>query len=153
MGAPRINLVTLGVRDLDRSRTFYEALGFVRSPASQDGIAFYEAVGVVLALFGRSALADDAGVNDVPTGFPAVTLAWNVASEAEADAAMAHARECGATVTKPLERVFWGGYSGYFADPDGHLWEIAHNPFAAIDADGRLRLPTGDKGDGEAGAA
>jgi catechol 2,3-dioxygenase-like lactoylglutathione lyase family enzyme len=143
VGAPRISLVTLGVRDLDRARRFYEDLGFVRAPASQDGIAFYEAAGVVLALFGRAALAEDAGADDEPTGFASVALAWNVGSEAEADAAMARAVGCGARILKPLQRVFWGGYSGYFADPDGHLWEVAYNPFCTIDADGRLRLPLG----------
>lgn len=143
MNAPRINLVTLGVRDLGRAQAFYEALGFTRSPASQAGVAFYQAGGVVLSLFGRSDLAADAGVTDTATGFAAVTLAWNVESEAAVGRAMARAAACGAQVIKPAQRAFWGGYLGYFADPDGHLWEVAHNPFFPLDAEGRMTLPDG----------
>lgn len=143
MGAPRINLVTLGVRDLARARAFYEALGFVRSAASQDSVAFYEAGGVVLALFGRADLAKDAGVTDAPTGFAAISLAWNVESEALVDAALARAETCGARLAKPAGRAFWGGYLGYFSDPDGHLWEVAYNPFFPLDAEGRMTLPGG----------
>lgn len=138
---PRITLVTLGVADLAAARAFYEALGFVASSASTPTVAFYEAGGVALGLFGRTSLAEDAKVPDTPTGFSAVTLAWNVASEAEADQVMAHAAACGARLLKPAQKVFWGGYSGYFADPDGHLWEVAYNPFFPRDADGRMQLP------------
>lgn len=147
MGAPRINLVTLGVRDLATACAFYEKLGFVRSSASQDAVAFYDAGGVVLALFGRASLAEDAVVDDTPTGFAAVTLAWNVESEAAADAAMARALASGARITKPAQRVFWGGYSGYFEDPDGHLWEVAFNPYFPLDPAGRLTLPDSAGGD------
>jgi catechol 2,3-dioxygenase-like lactoylglutathione lyase family enzyme len=141
--APRINLVTLGVADLVASRAFYEALGFIASGASNENVVFCDAGGVVLGLFGRHALAEDAMVPDGAAGFAAVTLAWNVETEAAVDAVMAHAMSCGARITKPAQRVFWGGYSGYFADPDGHLWEVAHNPFFPLDRNGRIELPPG----------
>ena len=97
--------------------------------------------GVALALFDRVQLADDATVAPAGDGFRAVTLAHNVASEAEVDAALAHAESSGARIVKPAAKVFWGGYSGYFSDPDGHLWEVAHNPFITLDSQGRLVLP------------
>jgi catechol 2,3-dioxygenase-like lactoylglutathione lyase family enzyme len=143
MGTPRLNLVTLGVRDMARARAFYGGLGFKASPASQDGVTFFEAGGVILSLFGRSDLASDAAVSDTPTGFAAIALAWNVESEAAVDDALARAVNVGARITKSAQRAFWGGYSGYFSDPDGHLWEIAYNPFFPLDADGHLTLPSG----------
>jgi len=143
MDAPRINLVTLGVRDLVVAQAFYEALGYERSAASQEGVAFYQAGGVVLALFGRAALAVDAGIVDAPTGFAVISLAWNVESEAAVDRAMARAAACGARIVKPADRAFWGGYLGYFSDPDGHLWEVAYNPSFPLDAEGRVILPGG----------
>lgn len=140
--ARRINLVTLGVLDLATSIGFYERLGWRRSQeASQEGIAFLDLNGIILALFSRRALAQDAGVEDTPPGFSGVTLAINLASEAEVDAAFAEAKAAGAAITKPPQKVFWGGYSGYFSDPDGHLWEIAHNPFFPLDNAGRIVLP------------
>lgn len=138
---PRLSLITLGVADIARSRRFYEALGFVASSASQPEVTFFQLGGIGLALFGRTALAEDAHVDDGVPGFSGVTLAHNCRSEAEVDAVFAHAIGCGATVKKRPEKVFWGGYSGYFADPDGHLWEVAHNPFFPLDAEGRLQLP------------
>ncbi len=138
---PRINIITLGVDDVPASRAFYERLGFVASGDSNASVAFFDAGGVVLALFGREALADDAHVANVPKGFGGVTVAWNVASDAEVEAALAKAVAAGAQLVKPGQKVFWGGFSGYFADPDGHLWEVAHNPFWPIDAAGRLQLP------------
>ena len=141
MPTPRISLITLGVTNMDRARRFYEALGFVASGASQPTVTFFRAGAVALGLFGRSDLAADAHVADRPTGFAAVALAWNVASEAEVDAALARAAACGAIILKPAEKVFWGGYAGYFADPDGHLWEIAHNPHSPNDAAGLMELP------------
>jgi catechol 2,3-dioxygenase-like lactoylglutathione lyase family enzyme len=141
MGTPRINLVTLGVRDMRKARAFYESLGLTPSPASQDGVAFYDVGGVVLSLFGRTDLAADAGLADVPTGFAAVALAWNVESEAAVDAAVARAANSGARIEQHPRKVFWGGYCGYFSDPDGHLWEVAYNPFFPLDADGHLTLP------------
>jgi predicted lactoylglutathione lyase len=143
MGTPRINLVTLGVRDMGKARAFYEALGFVPSPASQDGVTFYEAGSVILSLFGRSDLAADAGIADTPTGFAAISLAWNVESEAAVDDAMARATRSGGHLVKAAGKAFWGGYLGYFSDPDGHLWEVAYNPFFPLDTEGRLHLPNG----------
>jgi len=139
--APRLNIVTLGVSNVARSRRFYEALGWRASAASQESIVFFDLGGVVLALFDRVQLADDATVAPAGDGFRAVTLAHNVASEAEVDAALAHAESSGARIVKPAAKVFWGGYSGYFSDPDGHLWEVAHNPFTTLDSQGRLVLP------------
>ena len=139
--APRLNIVTLGVANVQKSRAFYEALGWRASSASRDSIAFFDLGGVVLALFNRENLADDATVAPAGDGFRAVTLAHNVESDAEVDAALAHAERSGARIVKPASKVFWGGYSGYFSDPDGHLWEVAHNPFISLDGEGRLQLP------------
>ena len=136
----RVTLVTLGVADVARSRAFYERLGFVASAASQESVAFFQLGGLVLGLYGRAALAEDAQVADDGHGFDGVTLAQNMRSRAEVDEALAFAVSCGARLAKPAQEVFWGGYSGYFADPDGHLWEIAHNPFFAMDDDGVVRL-------------
>jgi uncharacterized protein len=138
---PRLTLVTLGVADVARARQFYETLGFKASSASQDSVAFLTAGGVVLSLYGRAALAEDAQVDDVATGFAAITLAHNVRSEPEVAKVLAEAVAAGATLIKPAQKVFWGGTSGYFKDPDGHLWEVAHNPFFPFDSEGRLRLP------------
>lgn len=139
--APRLNIVTLGVANVPKARAFYESLGWRASAASQEAIAFFQLSGVVLGLFQRNALADDANVAPAGDGFRSVTLAHNVESEAEVDAALAHAEACGARLVKPATKVFWGGYSGYFADPDGHLWEVAYNPFFPFDEAGRLVLP------------
>jgi predicted lactoylglutathione lyase len=128
---PRLTLVTLGVADLPKARAFYEAWGWKASSAS----------GLALALFGRADLAQDAHVEDRPTGFAAITLAYNARSKEEADEVYALALKAGAKAIKPLQDVFWGGYSGYFADPDGHLWEVAWNPFFPLDEQGRLFLP------------
>lgn len=138
---PRLSVVTLGVEDVARARAFYEALGLVASSDSNPHVTFFEAGGVVLALFARCALAKDAQVADSAPGFSGVTLAWNVASPAEVDAVMAHAQSVGARIVKSACAAFWGGYHGYFADPDGHLWEVAHNPFWPMDDSGRIRLP------------
>lgn len=126
---PRISMITLGVRDLPRAIAFYEqGLGFPRldSPPS---VAFFTLNGTWLGLFGRDALAEDAQVSTTGSGFGAVALAHNVTSEAEVDAVLEQARQAGAEITKPGQTTFWGGYAGYFRDPDGHLWEVAHNPF------------------------
>lgn len=136
-----INIVTLGVADMRRARSFYEALGLVASGASQENVTFFQAGGTVLALFGRSELAEDANVADAPTGFAAVALAWNLDSQLAVDDAMQRAVALGARMVKPAQKVFWGGYSGYFADPEGHLWEVAFNPFFPRDAEGHLQLP------------
>lgn len=138
---PRLSLVTLGVGDVARARAFYERLGFRASPASQDTVTFFDAGGVVLALFGREALAADATVANGAAAFSGVALAHNVRSEHEVDLVLIEAKAAGGRVVKPGQKAFWGGYSGYFADPDGHLWEVAHNPFFPIDTDGRIVLP------------
>lgn len=139
---PRVNLVTLGVADVAASRAFYQRLGFTASPAGNEDVAFFDANGVVLAIFGHEALAADAHVEPHPrAGFRGVSLAWNAGDEAEVDAIFAHAIASGATLVKPPQKVFWGGYSGYFSDPDGHLWEVAHNPFFPLSEEGLIRLP------------
>jgi uncharacterized protein len=136
----RISLVTLGVADLDRSRTFYEALGWRGQEVEQT--VFFQAGGMAIVLWGRSMLADDAGVDDTDAGgFGGIALALNVRSPAEVDEIMAAARAAGAVVTKPAAETFYGGYAAYFADPDGHMWEIAHNPGFTLGVDGSLTLP------------
>jgi uncharacterized protein len=137
----RLSIVTLGVRDLGRSIAFYEALGWSRSSASQDTIAFFSLAGSVLGLYGWDALADDASVPPESTGFRGVTLAINCDSPEAVDAAVEAWVAAGGTVVKPPHKAFWGGYSGYVADPDGHLVELAHNPFFPIGDDGRVQLP------------
>ena len=137
----RINIVTLGVTDMKRARAFYEKLGWKASAASQEAVTFFQGNGTVLALFGRSALAHDANVADQPTGFAGVTLAYTADSKTDVDTVFAHALACGAKPLKQPQDVFWGGYSGYFADPDGHMWEVAWNPFFPHDAEGRILLP------------
>jgi hypothetical protein len=139
---PRINLVTLGVADVARARSFYERLGLRLSSASNEDVAFFDANGVVLSLFGHGPLAKDAGVQaSPPADFRGVTLAWNAANEAEVDRIFEHAVTCGARPVKSPQKVFWGGYSSYFADPDGHLWEAAFNPFFPLSNEGRVQLP------------
>ena len=138
---PRLSLVTLGVADVARARRFYEAMGFVASGASTDDVTFFSAGGAVLALWGRKALAEDAAVPDSAPGFSGVALAHNVASEGEVQAVLTEAVAAGGRIVKPAQRAFWGGLTGYFADPDGHLWEVAHNPGFALDAEGRIQLP------------
>jgi uncharacterized protein len=135
----RVSFITLGVADLPRARAFYERLGWKASPASQDSIVFFDLNGVVLGLFGRVDLAKDAGLPDSAPGFSGITLACNQRSEGAVDAVMIEAEAAGARILTPAAKVFWGGYRGYFADPDGHVWEVAHNPFAPIDAEGRVK--------------
>jgi predicted lactoylglutathione lyase len=138
---PRLTLVTLGVSDFACSKRFYEALGWRPSSASQNSVAFFDLNGVVLSLYPRHLLDEDAKVADFRPGFSGVTLAYNAESEAEVDRVFAHALQVGASEVKRPEEVFWGGYSGYFADPDGHLWEVAHNPFFPFDDDEKMVLP------------
>jgi uncharacterized protein len=125
---PKLSLVTLGVADVNRSRVFYEALGFTAMDVDSNEVTFFELDGVVLGLYGRQALAADAGVVADGTGFAGFTLAHNEPSVRDADRAFAEFVAAGATVVKHMEATNWGGYSGYVADLDGHLWEIAHNP-------------------------
>lgn len=138
----RISIITLGVADLARSRRFYvEGLGWRESSAGNEHVAFIDAGGVVLALFGRAALAEDMRVAAEGGGFSGFSLAHNVGSREAVDRVIAEAAALGATVLKPAQEAFWGGYSGYFADPDGHPWEVAHNPFFPLDEHGRVQLP------------
>lgn len=137
---PRITLITLGVASVPASRAFYERLGWRASGASEEGVAFFQLGPLVLALFGREALAEDAGVTVTAPGYSPVSLAQNLSSREEVDAAYATALAAGATPVKAPCPAFWGGYSGYFADPDGFLWELAHNPFFAFDAARQLVL-------------
>ena len=140
MTPQRVTLITLGVADLDRAKAFYRALGW--SPAQeQEGVAFYQMNGLALGLFGRAALAEDQGRAGAELGTGAITLAQNFVTIEEVDAAFAAALAAGATVLKRPEKVFWGGYSGYYADPDGHVWELAMNPFWPLAEDGSLTLP------------
>lgn len=135
-------MITLGVRDLERSRDFYtRGLGFKPAAGSNENITFLQMGGVILGIYGRRALAHDAGVQAKGAGFPGFSVSINVASRAEVDAGIATARAAGARILKEPEEAFWGGYSGYFADPDGYAWEVAHNPFWTIGGDGSVRLP------------
>ena len=135
----RVSLITLGVADVQRARAFYEQLGWTTRAASDDDVVFFQAGGLVLALWGRQELAADSGVRDT-RGWGGVTLAHNVASPAEVDATLAQAKAAGATIPRAGADTFWGGYSGVFVDPDGHPWEVAHNPHWTLLPDGSVRL-------------
>ena len=135
----RLSLVTLGVADLERALRFYEGLGWRRANQPAE-VVFFQAGGMVLGLFGRAALAADAGLAETGSGFRGIALAYNARRREEVDSVLAEAAAAGATIVKPAEEVFWGGYSGYFADPDGHLWEVAWNPQWTIGEDGSVRL-------------
>lgn len=141
MKRERVTLITLGVQDLDRSRRFYADWGWQAHPASQPGLVLFQMTGAALALFQRGELAHDQGRPEAELGTGAMTLAQNCADDAEADAVFAAALAAGARAIKPPEKAVWGGYSGYLADPDGHVWEIACNPFWPLDAQGGLSLP------------
>jgi catechol 2,3-dioxygenase-like lactoylglutathione lyase family enzyme len=141
---PRLSLITLGYADLDRALRFYrDGLGFPPSPASQDDVVFFRTGGVVLALYPRDKLAADAGLADdgTPGAFGGVTLAHNVRDKAEVAVVLARAAAAGGRIVKPAQDALWGGHHGYFADPDGHLWEVAWNPFFPIADDGHIVLP------------
>ena len=140
MTPQRVTLITLGIADLAAARAFYARLGW-KEHGSNEGVAFYQMAGQVLALFGKGDLAADQGRPGATLGTGAITLAQNFASESEVDAAFAAALAAGATALKAPEKVFWGGYSGYWADPDGHVWEVAMNPFWPLAEDGTLTLP------------
>src|SRR5215210_1163851 len=133
----RVSLVTLGGPRLLRSKGFYEALGWATGAGPADDVVFFQAGGVIVALWDRGRLAEDSGVHD-PGGWGGVTLAHNVRSPADVDAVMAEAERAGATVARAPGKTFWGGYSGVFVDPDGHPWEVAHNPRWTIRPDGSV---------------
>jgi uncharacterized protein len=136
----RVSLITLGVADLARSRAFYEKLGWTSRSTPEEGVVFFQAGCMIVALWGREHLAADSVVED-SGGWGGVTLAYNVNSPAEVDAVIAEARAAGARIGRDGAKTFWGGYSGVFVDPDGHPWEVANNPYWSIDGDGSLTLP------------
>jgi uncharacterized protein len=135
----RVSLVTLGVSDLGRARGFYEGLGWRTNAAPEDDVVFFQAGGLVVALWSRASLAEDSGVED-GGGWGGVTLAYNTRSEAEVDAVIAEAERAGATIPRRPGPTFWGGYSGVFVDPDGHPWEVAHNPHWNVRENGSVEL-------------
>jgi catechol 2,3-dioxygenase-like lactoylglutathione lyase family enzyme len=143
--SPRLSLITLGTNDLDRAIRFYrDGLGFPMSSASQGDVAFFRTGGCVLALFPRDKLAVDAQVPDpLPAGgvYGGFTIAHNVADKADVAPLLAQAERAGAKILRPAQDAFWGGHHGYFADPDGHVWEVAWNPFFPLDAAGQVTLP------------
>ena len=134
----RLSLLTLGVADLDASRRFYEALGWRETPRAE-GVVFFQAGGMVVALWERAALAADSGVDDTG-GWGGITLAHNVSSPEAVDSVIEEARAAGATIAREPAATFWGGYSGVFIDPDGHPWEVAHNPYWTLADDGSISL-------------
>jgi hypothetical protein len=137
----RVSLITLGVSDLKRSTEFYERLGWRRSKTSAEGITFFQAGGMALALYPRHELAKDATVAPEGQGFSGITLAHNTRNRNGVDSVLKEAQAAGATIVKPAQEAFWGGYSGYFSDPDGFLWEVAWNPHFPIAKDGSIRIP------------
>jgi len=134
----RVSLITLGVADAMRAKAFYERLGW-RGETPDDDVVFFQAGGMIIALWSRQKLAEDSAVSDTG-GWGGVTLAYNVASPAEVDAVLAEAEAAGATIGRPGAATFWGGYSGLFIDPDGHPWEVAHNPGWVLGPDGTVSL-------------
>ncbi|HEY6369702.1 MAG TPA: VOC family protein [Candidatus Sulfotelmatobacter sp.] len=137
----RISIITLGVADLNRSQEFYERLGWRPSIAKSEGIVFFRGGGMALALYPREELAKDANLAVDGSGFRAISLAYNARNRAEVDSVLIEAETAGAKIVKPAQEAFWGGYSGYFSDPDGFLWEVAWNPFFLIAEDGSIWIP------------
>ena len=135
----RVSLVTLGVSNLPRARAFYEALGWTTGAAPDDDVVFFQTGGMIVALWDRGRLAEDSGVED-GGGWGGVTFAYNVRSPSEVDAVVEEARAAGAPIPREPGETFWGGYSGLFVDPDGHPWEVAHNPHWTLAEDGSVRL-------------
>jgi uncharacterized protein len=137
----RVSIITLGVADLNRSREFYERLGWRRSMAETEGVVFFQAGGMALALYPRHDLAKDANVAPDGHGFNGISLAYNARNRAEVDSVLEETSAAGGKILKPAQETFWGGYSGYFSDPDGFLWEVAWNPSFPIAEDGSIRIP------------
>ena len=140
-----MSILTLGVADLARSRAFYQSLGWHESSASNEAIAFFQSGGMILALYPRPELAKDANLKDAPAAaaqaFSGFTLSFNARTRQEVDQVLAEAKTAGAKILKPAQEAFWGGYSGYFADPDNFAWEVAWNPTFPIADDGAIHLP------------
>jgi predicted lactoylglutathione lyase len=138
-----LSLVTLGVAKLERSIDFYETLGFRRKVLAAEGVGFFQAGACAISVYPSAELARDANVavEGMAETFRGVSLAWNCQSKADVDAVIDRARRAGAVIRKPAQDAFWGGYTGYFSDPDGHLWEVAYNPHFPLAEDGRLSLP------------
>ena len=139
MTPPRVSVVTLGVSDLARARAFYEALGWKTRAKPEDDVVFFQSGGMVFALWGRDQLAEDSAVED-SGGWGGITPAMNLGSPAEVDELLEKARAAGGTIARPGGETFWGGYNGIFIDPDGHAWEIAHNPHWDLGEDGSVTL-------------
>ena len=137
----RFTIVTLGVRDLARSTAFFERLGWRRSVSQAEGVSFFQCGSVALGLFSRSELARDAGISAAGEGFGGFSIAYNTRSKKEVDIVLSEVKSAGGEVVKPAVAAFWGGYSGYFRDPDGHLWEVAWNPDFPLDDKGAVTLP------------
>ena len=135
----RVSLVTLGVADLARARAFYEALGFSTGAGPDDEVVFFDTGGLIVSLWSRESLAEDSGVQD-DGGWGGVTFAYNVRAPADVDDVIEQARSAGARIAREPGETFWGGYSGVFVDPDGHPWEVAHNPHWTIRDDGTVSL-------------
>jgi hypothetical protein len=135
----RVSLITLGVRDLARARAFYESLGWQTGASPEDDVVFFQTPGMIVALWDRARLAEDSAVVDAP-GWGGVTLAYNTRTPGEVDAVIDEARAAGAVIGREPGTTFWGGYSGVFVDPDGHPWEVAHNPGWTVDPMGRVSL-------------
>jgi predicted lactoylglutathione lyase len=135
----RVSLITLGVTDLARARSFYEGMGWHTNAKPDDDVVFFQAGGMIVALWDRAKLAEDSVVENAP-GWGGITLAYNTSSPEEVDAVIAQAEKAGATISRPGAETFWGGYSGVFIDPDGHPWEVAHNPHWTITERGETLL-------------
>ena len=139
----RVSMISLGVDDLKRSRQFYEdGLGWRASSDSNDDIVFFQMGGMILGLYSRKKLAEDAKLDNDGSGFGGIAIAHNVRQKIDVDSVLKEAESAGASILKPAEDAFWGGYSGYFADLDGHPWEVAWNPFWTLTDDGSIKLPT-----------
>jgi catechol 2,3-dioxygenase-like lactoylglutathione lyase family enzyme len=135
----RLSLVTLGILDLERARNFYEALGWKTGASPDDDVAFFQAGGMIVALWGRAKLAEDSAVTE-GSGWGGITLAYNTRSQKEVDEVIEEARAAGATIGREPAETFWGGYSAVFIDPEGYPWEVAHNPNWTIEEDGSVKL-------------
>jgi hypothetical protein len=135
----RLSLITLGILDLERARNFYEALGWKTGASPDDDVAFFQAGGMIVALWGRAKLAEDSAVTE-GSGWGGITLAYNTRSQKEVDEVIEEARAAGATIGREPAETFWGGYSAVFIDPDGYPWEVAHNPNWTIEEDGSVKL-------------